>query len=455
MGGPVLSRHACRRADAPVDRHPLRVARAGRRVRVGGPGRCGPPQRPARGRHRSDPGQGRSEQASRRGAGHRGLHPPAHAHEPRRSVPVRRTPEALRHPVAGRDDGGRELLRAPVRRRERVRGGRAARRGQAAGVGRRGHGVARARPALVRRAAPAESPARLRRLSRGMLSGQGGTMDFGAAIFLTDYSMGPAELGRALEQRGFGSLWAPEHSHIPLSRRSPFPQGGDLPKKYYDVMDPFVTLAAAAAATQTLKVATGICLVVQRDPIQTAKQVASLDQISGGRFLFGIGAGWNAEEMADHGTEVKSRFHVMQERVEAMKAIWTKSKPEYHGRFVDFLPMMTWPKPVQKPHPPVIVGGAFPHGARRAIAFGDGWVPHARRPAYGDVLGLLPEFRKMATEAGRDPATLPITIFGVPEDGDLIKRYRDAGVARLVFNLPPAKADEVLPVLDRRAALMR
>ena len=185
-------------------------------------------------------------------------------------------------------------------------------------------------------------------------------MDFGAAIFFTDYSMGPVELGRALEERGFESLWAPEHSHIPLSRRSPFPQGGDLPKKYYDVMDPFVTLSAAAAATTRLRVGTGICLVVQRDPIQTAKEVATLDQVSGGRFLFGIGAGWNAEEMADHGTEFGSRFKVMQERVEAMRAIWTKSKPEYSGEHVRFPPMMTWPKPAQKPHPPVIVGGAYP-----------------------------------------------------------------------------------------------
>jgi probable F420-dependent oxidoreductase len=280
-------------------------------------------------------------------------------------------------------------------------------------------------------------------------------MDFGAAIFFTDYSMGRVELGRALEERGVGALWAPEHSHIPLSRESPFPAGGDVPKKYYDVMDPFVTLAAAAGATTRLQVATGICLVVQRDPIQTAKAVASLDQISSGRFLFGIGAGWNAEEMADHGTDFKSRFRVMQERVEAMKAIWTKSKPEYHGQFVDFPPMMTWPKPVQKPHPPVIVGGAFPHGARRAIAFGDGWVPHARRPQYGDVLGLLPQFHKLAVEAGRDPVTLPITVFGVAEDADLIKRYRDAGVARLIFNLPSAKSSEVLPVLDRCADLMR
>jgi probable F420-dependent oxidoreductase len=280
-------------------------------------------------------------------------------------------------------------------------------------------------------------------------------MDFGAAIFFTDYSMGPAALGRALEERGFESFWAPEHWHIPLSRGSAFPAGGELPKKYYDVMDPFVTLAAAVATTTRLRVATGICLVVQRDPIQTAKAVASLDQVSGGRFLFGVGAGWNAEEMADHGTEFKSRFEVMRERGEAMRLIWTKSKPEYAGEFVKFPPMMTWPKPVQKPHPPVLVGGAFPHGARRALAYGDGWVPHARRPAYGDVLGKLPEFAALARGAGRDPATVPITVFGVAEDGDLIKRYRDAGAARLLFNLPAAKADEVLPVLDRCAALMR
>jgi len=280
-------------------------------------------------------------------------------------------------------------------------------------------------------------------------------MDFGAAIFFTDYSIGPADLALALEERGLESVWAPEHSHIPLSRRSPFPQGGDLPKKYYDVMDPFVTLSAAAAVTSKLKLATGICLVVQRDPIQTAKEVATLDQVSGGRFLFGIGAGWNAEEMADHGTEFSMRFEVMRERVEAMKAIWTTSKPEYDGKHVRFPPMMTWPKPIQKPHPPVIVGGAFPYGARRAIAYGDGWVPHARRPAYDDVLTLLPEFRKMATAAGRDPGSIPVTVFGVAENVDAVRRCQDAGVARAIFNLPAAKADEVLPILDRCAALIR
>src|SRR3954462_7420378 len=192
-------------------------------------------------------------------------------------------------------------------------------------------------------------------------------MHFGASMFFTDYSMTSAALAKALEERGFESLWAAEHSHIPLSRRSPWPGGGELPKPYYDVMDPFVTLTAAAAATSTLNVGTGVCLVNQRDPIQTAKLVASIDQVSGGRFLFGIGVGWNAEEMEDHGTAFTSRAKLVRERGEAMKLIWTKSKAESHGELVDFPEMMTWPKPVQKPPPPVIVGGAYPQAARRAV----------------------------------------------------------------------------------------
>jgi probable F420-dependent oxidoreductase len=261
-------------------------------------------------------------------------------------------------------------------------------------------------------------------------------------------------LGKALEERGFESLWAPEHSHIPTARGSTFPAGGDLPKKYYDVMDPFVTLTAAAAATEHLKVGTAICLVVQRDPIQTAKAVASLDQVSNGRFLFGVGAGWNAEEMADHGTVYKTRLSLMRERIEAMKEIWTKSKASYSGRFVEFPEMMTWPKPVQKPHPPIIMGGAFPFGAKRAIEYCDGWFPHAVRPAYGDVVDMFPKFREMAKEAGRDPDTIPITVYGVAEDLDLLKRYRDAGTDRVMFELPSAGPDEVLPMLDRCAELM-
>jgi len=280
-------------------------------------------------------------------------------------------------------------------------------------------------------------------------------MQFGAAMFFTDYSMRPDELARALEERGFESVWAPEHSHIPLTRKSSYPAGGELPKKYYDVMDPFVTLTAAAMATKTLKVATGICLVVQRDPIQTAKLVASIDQVSNGRFLFGVGGGWNADEMADHGTDYKTRFSLMRERLDAMKAIWTQSKAEYHGKFVDFGPMMTWPKPVQKPHPPILMGGNFPHGAKRAIAFGDAWMPHASRPDYPDVVEFLPRFRQMAAEAGREPDALPVTVFGTPLDPDRIKRHRDAGVVRTCVSLESAKADKILPELDRWAALAR
>jgi probable F420-dependent oxidoreductase len=278
-------------------------------------------------------------------------------------------------------------------------------------------------------------------------------MQIGAAMFFTDYSMAPAELGRALEERGFESVWAPEHSHIPLSRRSPFPSGGELPKQYYDVMDPFVTLSAAAAVTKKLKVGTGVCLVIQRDTIQTAKAVASLDQVSAGRFLFGIGGGWNQDEMEDHGTVYATRFKKMREQIEAMREIWTKSKPEYHGETVDFPPMMTWPKPVQSPLP-VIVGGAFPHGARRALRYGNGWIPHSRRPHYEDVTDFLPQFRQMAAEAGRDPAEVPVTVWGVPEDADRLQRYRDQGVARVVVSLPSEPAAKTLPRLDRWAELI-
>ncbi len=280
-------------------------------------------------------------------------------------------------------------------------------------------------------------------------------LKFGVSMFFTDYSMGPGELGKALESRGFESLWAPEHSHIPLTRKSPFPGGGDLPKKYYDCMDPFVTLTAAAMATTTLKVGTGICLIQQRDPIQTAKLVASIDQVTGGRFLFGVGNGWNQDEMENHGTEFKSRHKRARENIEAMKEIWTRTKAEYHGEFVNFDPMMTWPKPVQKPHPPVIVGGAFPYSARRAIRYGDGWIPQAARGSYKEIADMIPEFRKMAIEAGRDPASIAITVWFPRNDADLMKRYVDLGVERVVFNVESVAADQGLPVIDGIADLMR
>ena len=277
-------------------------------------------------------------------------------------------------------------------------------------------------------------------------------MHFGASMFCTDYSMRPAELAIALEERGFESLWAPEHSHIPTSRISPWGGGPELPKRYYDVIDPFVALASAATVTKTLKLATGVCLIIQRDTIQLAKEVATLDMLSDGRFIFGIGAGWNREEMADHGTDPATRIRLMAEKVAILKTIWTQTKPEFQGEFQSFEPMMTWPKPVQKPHPPILVGGAMPYGARRAIAYGDGWIPLSGRGV--DVLGQLPRFRQLAAEAGRDADSLPISIFGATADADQLAQLRDAGIDRVVFSLDSAAADEVLPVLDNIAGLM-
>jgi probable F420-dependent oxidoreductase len=280
-------------------------------------------------------------------------------------------------------------------------------------------------------------------------------MEIGAAIFFTDYSMAPTDLAVALEERGFDSLWVAEHSHIPVTRRFTHPLGeAALTKEYYDVMDPFVTLSAAAAVTKRLKLGTAICLVIQRDTIQTAKAVASLDQISKGRFLFGIGCGWNAEEMEDHGTVYETRTLKMREQIEAMKEIWTKDEPEYHGEIVDFPPMNSWPKPVQKPHPPIILGGAFRLAARRALRYGNGIVFTASSAGPGSPAEFMPRWRQMAVEAGRDPASLSVTLLGAPEDLTLLKRNRDLGVTRMAAWLPPAKDDVILPVLDRWAKLI-
>jgi probable F420-dependent oxidoreductase len=226
----------------------------------------------------------------------------------------------------------------------------------------------------------------------------------------------------------------------------------ELEKKYYDVMDPFVTLTAAACATKTLKVATGITLVIQRDTIQTAKLVASIDQVSGGRFIFGIGGGWNQEEIENHATVFATRMQKMREQIEAMKAIWTQSKPEYHGDIVKFDTIMTWPKPAQKPHPPVILGGAFPWAARRAVRYGDGWYPNA---ASGEPEDYIPAFRKMAQEAGRDPKSLSLRLGGASDDADKLKRFGDLGVDAVNVTLPSDKRDEILPVLDRWAGHIR
>ncbi len=279
-------------------------------------------------------------------------------------------------------------------------------------------------------------------------------MKIGAVMFFTTDSMQPAALGRALEERGFESLWVPEHTHIPSSRKTAYPAGGGLIRPYYEIMDPFLALNTAATATTRLKVGTGIALVIQRDPIVTAKMVSTIDRLSNGRFLFGVGNGWNQDEIENHGTVFKTRHKLARERIEAMKAIWTGDEPEYHGEFVNFDPMKQWPKPVQTPHPPIIVGGGFPHAARRAIRYGDGWIPRDDW-LERDGMGVIEQFRTMAREAGRDPAHLPISIFRVPDNLERLQLCQRIGIDRVVFSLPAEKEDKILPILDRWAGLKR
>ncbi len=272
-------------------------------------------------------------------------------------------------------------------------------------------------------------------------------MHYGLCHFTTDYAMPFPDLAAAAEERGFESIWLAEHSHIPASRRTPFPGGGELPKMYYDTLDPFVALGAAAAVTRRIKLATGVALVIQRDPIHTAKEVASLDVLSKGRALFGVGAGWNLEEMANHGTrEPERRGTLLRERIEAMKAIWTRKEAEYHGKYVDFDPIFAWPKPQQKPHPPIHVGGGWPQAAKRAVAWGDGWIP------VGDwkgALGKIGAFREMAQKAGRDPASLEVSVYYCPADRAALEQMREGGIARAVFGVPSEPAEKILPLLDR------
>jgi probable F420-dependent oxidoreductase len=276
-------------------------------------------------------------------------------------------------------------------------------------------------------------------------------MKFGIAVFPTDYAADPGTIARLVEERGFESLFFPEHTHIPVSRRTPYPAGGELPPEYSHTLDPFVALTAAALATERLLVATGICLVIERDPITTAKEVASLDLVSGGRLLFGVGAGWNEEEMENHGTDPRRRFGLMGERIEAMKAIWTQDEAAYHGRYVDFDPIWSWPKPVQKPHPPILVGGNGPKVLDRVLAYGDEWMPN-RISDVDAFLKRVTELRERAEAAGRGP--IPITFSGPPSKPDLIARLAEAGIHRCTFYVPPAPAGEIEGHIDKRAALV-
>jgi probable F420-dependent oxidoreductase len=278
-------------------------------------------------------------------------------------------------------------------------------------------------------------------------------MHVGVYIFATDYAIRIDELARQVEQRGFESLFVPEHTHIPTSRRTPWPGGGELPPEYWHTHDPFVALATAAAVTRTLKVGTGICLVTERDPIVTAKQVASLDFLSNGRFLFGIGAGWNVEEMANHGTEFKSRFRLLRERVLAMKEIWTKDEAEFHGEFVNFDPIWSYPKPVQKPHPPVLLGGESGYTLQRVVEFCDGWFPRGR--GNFDVAQGMADLRERAAKAGRDMKTISVSVFGAAPDAAMLERCAAAGVTRALLRLPSKDRETVLPLLDQYARFIR
>jgi probable F420-dependent oxidoreductase len=277
-------------------------------------------------------------------------------------------------------------------------------------------------------------------------------VDFGLAIFVTDETPDPATLARMAEDRGFESLFFPEHTHIPVSRRTPYPPGGDLPREYSRMLDPFVALSAAAAVTERLRVATGICLVNQRDPIATAKAVASLDLVSGGRMLFGIGAGWNHEEMEDHGVDPKFRFSRMREHVEAMKELWAHDEASYEGKYVRFGPTWSWPKPVQQPHPPILIGG---HGRKvldRVVAFGDAWFPNRVGVDDDRLLGRIAKLREMGEEAGRGP--LPVTLQIAPLKPEKLERFEAGGVTRCVWFLPPAGMDEVEPAMDGYAEVV-
>jgi len=278
-------------------------------------------------------------------------------------------------------------------------------------------------------------------------------MDFGVVMFSTAYAIAPDELARALEERGFESLWIPEHTHIPASRKSPWPGGPNLPKEYWSSYDPFLALQAAAAATRRLKLGTGICLVVERDPITTAKEVATLDRLSNGRFLFGIGGGWNAEEMENHGTPFKARWKILRERVLAMKTIWTEKEPEFHGEFVRFDKIWAEPKPVQQPHPPIIMGGDGPTTFDRVVEFCDGWMP-IMRPNQNPV-DKIPALRERLQKAGRDPKSVPVGIFFAPPKKEGLDALRAAGVSRAIFGVPSEPRDAVLPRLDSLAGLIR
>jgi probable F420-dependent oxidoreductase len=281
-------------------------------------------------------------------------------------------------------------------------------------------------------------------------------MRYGVTMFATDLSIDVVELARSVEERGLDTLWLPEHTHIPTSRLTPHPSGAELPEKYKRSLDPLVALAAAASATTTLRLGTGILLPAQRDPIVTAKAVASLDHVSGGRAALGVGFGWNEDEIADHGVAYRRRRAVAREHVLAMQALWRDEVAEFTGEHVSFPPAWSWPKPAQRdregrPSVPVLMGGgAGPKLFAHAVEYADGWMPIGG----AGLTAALPALRDALEQAGRDPDHFEVVPYASVPDHGKLDHYRDIGVTETVFDLPSAPRDKVLPVLDRYAQLV-
>ena len=277
-------------------------------------------------------------------------------------------------------------------------------------------------------------------------------MRYGVTMFMTDQTMPPVDLARAIEERGLHSLYVPEHTHIPTSRKTPPPTGdADLRDEYKRTLDPLVALAMCAAATERLVVGTGICLVAQREPIVTAKAIATLDHMSGGRFVLGIGFGWNADEIADHGVAMADRRDVAREHVLAMRALWTDEVASFDGKHVQIPPTWSWPKPLRAGGPPVLIGGAAgPKMFAHVAEYADGWIPIGG----AGIRAALPDLHRACEAAGRDPATLQIVPFGTVPDAGKLEYYESIGVTEVVIRLPGGGADRVLPMLDEYASLV-
>jgi len=275
-------------------------------------------------------------------------------------------------------------------------------------------------------------------------------MRIGLFPFITEYSMPVDKLAIAAEERGFDSIWVPEHTHIPASRRTPYPGGGDLPKEYSHTLDPFVALGMAAAVTTRLKLGTGICLLIEHQVLTLAKTVATLDHLSNGRVLLGLGAGWNREEMENHGTEYATRFKKLEEQMRALREVWTKDEASFAGNYENFDRVWSWPKPVQSPHPPLILGGETDHTLHRIVRVGDGWLPRAMNPE--KIIEGMAKLKAFAQEAGRDPATISVSVFAPPPKDAVVKRLKETDAERIVLMVPPRDEMETLKRLDRYAA---